>query len=85
MASELPETGLSSIPIAFSIFRSSMKEQFDNPMSSFLKLFARDFIAIYLDILSVFANGQHYFGKKINFREILSSLNIWRIPVSGLY
>ena len=59
-----------------------MKEQFDGPILSYMKSFSRQFEETYLAILSLFAQGQNFFGAKIDLRELVSNLTIWRIPVS---
>ena len=68
--------------ISLNTFRLNMKEQFDNPMSSFLTKSSREMVNYYIDMLDKFVEGSHYFGKKKDFRQIGSSMNIWRVPVS---
>ena len=85
LANELRGISSSNLSSTLSDFRNCMKEQFDGPILSYMKSFSRQFEETYLAILSLFARGQNFFGAKIDLRELVSNLTIWRIPVSLFY
>ena len=78
LANEMPEIEMSIL----SVFRKNMKEEYDTALLSYMKSLANGVTATYLEILSVFQQGQTFFGKRVNLHEIANSLSVWRIPVS---
>ena len=78
LASDLPTTK----PTVLSDFRNKMKEDFDTPLLSYINSVASDVRNTYMELLSVFAQGQKFFGIKLNLRQVLYNLSIWRMPVS---
>ena len=78
LASDLPTTK----PTVLSDFRNKMIENFDTPLLSYINSVASGVRTTYMELLNVFAQGQKFFGTKLNLRQVLYNLSVWRVPVS---
>ena len=76
---------LQDVVIRLDTFRSSMKEQFDDPLAEHLSDASQEIKDHYIELLNKSIEGQYYFGDKMDFRQIASGMKIWRIPVSKKY
>ena len=76
---------LQDVVIRLDTFRSSMKEQFDDPLAEHLSDTSQEIKDHYIELLNKLIEGQYYFGDKMDFRQIASGMKIWRIPVSKKY
>ena len=76
---------LQDVVIHMDTFRSSMKEQFDDPLAEHFSDASQEIKDVYIELLNKLIEGQYYFGDKMDFRERASEMNIWRIPVSEKY
>ena len=66
---------------ALNNFRSTLSQLFDTPMNSFITETAYSMKTSYLDILDRFIATSYYYGPQANFKRLVSSMIIWRIPV----
>ena len=84
VAQKLTSRMVQDVVIALGTFRTNMKKHIDSPMSSFLSKASQEMTFYYIEMLQKFIDGTNYFGTKKDFRQIGSTMEIWRIPVSNI-
>ena len=62
-------------------FRSASVQAFDSPLKNFISESVSSMKTMYTQILDQFITGRYYFGNNGDHEELISNMDIWRIPV----